>query len=218
MTTQHPLAWPEGWARTPPSKRVDGRYQFRRPRRNRQAGESATEFWTFAQARDALLDELQRFGVPNWMVVLSSNFDRFDRDGNPVAKGPRPEDQSIAVYFQLGTRRLVIACDRFLRAEENMRSIALALDAMRQLERHGGGVMMERAFAGFAALPPPSSATAAPERPWHTVLGVAPNAPREVIEAAYKALARTTHPDVGGSAEAMAEINAARAEALQARP
>jgi hypothetical protein len=45
----------------------------------------------------------------------------------------------------------------------------------------------------------PASATAGipvrPRRPWYEVLGVAPDAPREVIEAAGKATQRKTHPD-----------------------
>ncbi|MBF8255108.1 MAG: hypothetical protein HW375_15 [Anaerolineales bacterium] len=46
-------------------------------------------------------------------------------------------------------------------------------------------------------------------RPAHEVLGVFPNAPIEVFEAAYKALAKTSHPDAGGTDAAMKELNAA---------
>lgn len=218
MTTSYPLAWPDGWPRTPGHDRIDGKHLFRRPVKGAPPGSPLTKPWTFAQARDALILELTRFGVPSWMIVISSNFDRFDRSGNVIDKGPRPADQGVAVYFTRGQRRLVMASDRFIHAEENMRSLALAIDAMRQLERHGGGVMMERAFQGFAALPPPSEAApnAAP-RPWSQVLGVAPNAPREVVEAAYRALAKRAHPDTGGSVAAMAELNAARDAALRER-
>ena len=47
-----------------------------------------------------------------------------------------------------------MACDCFGSAAANMRLPGLAIEAMRRLER-GGGAMMERAFSGFAALPPP---------------------------------------------------------------
>ena len=50
-----------------------------------------------------------------------------------------------------------MACDRFDNAAANMRSLGLAIEAMRQLERHGVGTMMERAFTGFVALPAPES-------------------------------------------------------------
>jgi hypothetical protein len=52
---------------------------------------------------------------------------------------------------------MTMACDRFDNAAANMRSLGLAIEAMRQLERHGGGAMMEKAFSGFVALPPPIS-------------------------------------------------------------
>jgi hypothetical protein len=94
--------------------------------------------------------------------------------------------------------------------------VMLAIEAMRQLERHGGGHMMQRAFDGFAQLPPPSgSAQTAPKRPWRTVLGLdgmsGPNfAQLAGAEASYKTLARKHHPDTeGGSHEAMAELNIA---------
>lgn len=51
-------------------------------------------------------------------------------------------------------------------------------------------------------------------RPWHEVLGVAPGADKATIRAAYRKLAHRYHPDKGGSTERMAEINAAKDEAL----
>ncbi len=40
-------------------------------------------------------------------------------------------------------------------------------------------------------------------------LWLRPGAPREVIDAAFRALARLHHPDSGGSEEAMQRLNAA---------
>jgi hypothetical protein len=45
------------------------------------------------------------------------------------------------------------------------------------------------------------------------VLRVAPDAPREVIEAAGKAMQRKTHPDVGGSEAEFYEVQEAISEA-----
>ena len=47
------------------------------------------------------------------------------------------------------------------------------------------------------------------ERDPYEVLGVRSDAPLEVVEACWRALARRAHPDVGGSDVAMKEINAA---------
>ena len=54
-------------------------------------------------------------------------------------------------------------------------------------------------------------ALAAPkfERDPYEVLGVRADAPLAVIEAVYKAQAKMTHPDAGGSEEAFKEVAAA---------
>lgn len=206
MTTAYPLHWPDGWPRTPPEAREDGRYRFRKPNdRRTRPGDPLTRFWTFAEARNSLLTELRLIssgGAP----IISSNFR--SNSGIPIEEDRRPADQGIAIYFQLNGKPYVMACDRFTRAEENMRSLALALEAMRQLERHGGGFMMERAFEGFSALPPPATC-------WE-ILGIQPNASEAEILAAYRRKAMQAHPDQGGSDAAMAELNRARDEALRA--
>jgi DnaJ-domain-containing protein 1 len=51
----------------------------------------------------------------------------------------------------------------------------------------------------------------------YAVLGVRPDAPREVVEAAHKALARTHHPDRGGKTADMQRINAAYQEIAKRR-
>lgn len=201
----YPLQWPVGWPRTPWLRRQDSKYRFRRN----------GSFWTFAAARDALGTELDRIGARN--VVLSTNYE-LRLDGLPRGNGPTPVDTGVAVYFVLKEKQMAMACDMRIRAEENMRSIALALEAMRQLERHGGGVMMERAFEGFTALPSPETAT---KRPWREVFGFQSTATTagispSLIETRYRELAKQRHPDApGGSHELMAELNAAKEEALK---
>jgi hypothetical protein len=80
-----------------------------------------------------------------------------------------------------------------------------------QRSRHDvldGKVMrLERAFAGFAPLPPPTQ--------WWDTLQVRHDAGREVIEAAFRRLALEHHPDRGGSSDKMAELNRAREDALR---
>lgn len=199
MTDAYPLAWPDGWPRTSPQGQTDGRYRFGR---NTTDGR---KIWTFVAAREALLSELLR--VPGLQsAVISSNWP-LDTRGHARASASRPDDQGVAVYFKRGGRTLAMACDRYTRAEENMRSLTLALEAMRQLERHGGGTMMDKAFAGFAALPAPPTC-------WE-LLDVQPGATAAEVQSAYRRLARKAHPDGGGSDALMAELNAARDAALK---
>ncbi len=162
---------------------------------------------TFAKARDKLYAELERLGATN--VVISTNH-KPDHRGIPIER-KRVDDDGVAIYFTLKKRALAMACDRYTSAAANMRSLGLAIDAMRQLDRHGGGTMMDRAFEGFSALPAPGKAH------WSTVLGVPIDASIEQIDAAYQRGARECHPDVDGSDAAMAELNTARDRAIKDR-
>ena len=196
MTAASPLTWPEGWPRTPVARQYRG-YQFNKL----GSGGWRDKSISFADARDGLYDELRRLGAK--LPVVSTNHPT-DRYGVPTESKKRVADEGVAVYFTLGDRPMVMASDRYDNAAANMRSLALAIEAMRQLERHGGGTMMERAFSGFVALPAPAS-------PWD-VLGLNPGASEAEIEAAYRQKAKAVHPDrPGGSHEAMTRLNEARA-------
>lgn len=218
MAEAHPLQWPDGWPRTPHARMRDGRGDFGRFEQQDGRSYRSKRPLTFAEARDSLIAAAKKIGAEH--IVLSSNF-ALRSDGLPRHDRRRPDDQGAAIYFKRGDRQLVMARDAYQRAEENMRSIALALEAMAQLERHGGGVMMDKAFAGFTALPPPAGS--APARPWRNVFQFDPDFPGalrsaeavSILTTRFRDQAATAHPDRGGSAEAMAELNAARDAALK---
>lgn len=191
MVAAYPLDWPQGWPRTLPSEREsDSRFSGR------------THGLTIARSRDLLLLELERLQVDD--IVISSNV---------TLHGGRPLDPGVAVYFRRKDRRLVMAQDRFITVAGNLRSLGLAVEAMRQLERHGGGTFMERAFTGFVAIAPPSW-----KKPWREVFGVGPNwheAEFGDLALLFRAKAKQLHPDNGGSDTLMAELNVAYREALE---
>lgn len=209
--TAHPLCWPEGWPRTPAHLRHSDNVFATK---NFNGGWNAL---TFDRARRLLSDELDRLKAVG--IVLSSNVP-LRLDGMPRGNDGdrRYNDPGIAVYFSYKGKPMVMAADRYVTTAGNMRSLSLAIDAMRALERHGGGQMMERAFAGFTALPPPEGSK--PKRAWWEVLRF-PNDPAErellsvaEVKARYNTLALKSHPDRGGNADAMAEINLAYADAV----
>jgi hypothetical protein len=200
VTTAYPLAWPSGWPRTPVAERGKG-WHFRE--REKVAG---TRLVTFVTARDKLYRELERLGAES--VVISCNHKPGARR-MPIEAARAPADDAIAVYFSLNGKQLVMACDRYQSAAANMTSVRLAIEAMRQLERHGGGTMMNKAFEGFEALPAPGSIH------WAHILGVPQTARRDDIERAFREKAREIHPDRGGSSAGMAELNLARERALR---
>lgn len=194
MTEAYPLQWPEGWPRTPSHQQERG-WQFKQ----KSATGWRDQLVTFATARDKLYDELQRLSATSPIVSTNHPTDRY---GIPTESKRRVEDEGVAVYFTLKGRGMVMACDRFDNAAANMRSLGLAIEALRQLERHGGGTMIEKAFTGFVALPSPKSP--------YEILGLQPGATEEEIDAAYRRKAMAVHPDRGGSAADMAEIIEAR--------
>lgn len=189
-----PLAWPQGWPRTAPDLRRDSRHAFK-------SGGMPVSFDT---ARRKLLDNLALLRVTG--VVLSTSIP-LRQDGQPRADGYRDTmDPGVAVYFKRKDRGMVMAQDAYDRPSANIRSLGLAIEAMRQLERHGGGQMMEKAFAGFVALPRRKSC-------WE-VLEIPPGSGEASIRAAHKGLVLDNQHDVKGGDVRLAELNGARDEAL----
>lgn len=207
MAEAYPLQWPDGWPRTGPHQRESGA-QFKEKGAWRSfstgGGYYETRSVTFDSARKKLAAELDRLGATN--AVLSTNVP-LRMDGEPRASALRADiDPGVAIYFQYKKRPMVMACDRFSNIAANVRSLGLAIEAMRQLERHGGGTMMERAFTGFAAITPPDW-----KKPWREVFGVKPDWIGD-LPSLYREKARARHPDAGGSDTLMAELNVAYEE------
>lgn len=191
MTAQaFPLQWPEGWPRTPYGRRGSSRF-------GKNLG--------FNEIKK-LQSELRLLGARN--VVISSNVP-LRQDGLPYASETkrRYDDPGVAVYFTLKNKPLSMARDRYNTPWENIRSLILAISAIRSIERHGGSTMMERAFSGFAAIAPPNW-----KKPWREVFGIKPEWTGD-LSALYREKARIRHPDAGGSDELMAELNVAYDEA-----
>lgn len=185
MTTAYPLSWPPGFPRS----------------QRREAGQFKT---SLAGALKNVQDSLRLFGRDSnravSSIVLSSN----------VTLGVnRPADPGVAVWFKWDGIEICIPVDRYATPEANLQAIHHILEARRTELRHGTLALVRASFQGFKALPAPGV------RHWSDVLGVSTNAPADVIQAAYRDLARKCHPDHGGSEPAMSELNRARDEALK---
>ena len=122
------------------------------------------------------MTELWRLGVKD--LVPSSN-QPIRPDWSPYEAQRVIREPGVAVYFVRGGRHLVMAQDRYWRLVDNIRSLAMAIEGLRKMQRHGSGIMLERAFAGFAALPAPDA-----REPWWTILGVSPQASQSEIRTA----------------------------------
>lgn len=190
---EYPLRWPQGWKRAinPQSARFDTK---------------------FSDARNGLIEEIKRLGGKG--IVLSTNIP-YRKDGLPYANYKTPEDKGVAVYFNLNGKSQVFACDKWRRIEDNMQAIRKTIEAIRGIERWGSSEMMNRAYAGFVALP---EATETPITPmWWEVLKVDRYASIVEIETAYRTAAKRTHPDAGGNHDEFIRVVKARDEAIMDR-
>ena len=188
LVAEFPLDWPEDWPETPPDKRLRGM----------AGGHGYTPAWADVIAR--LKAELNRMGAES--IVLSTN-QPLRRDGQPTAARVKIQDPGVAVYFTFKGKDLVMAQDRYQLLTDNIRSICLQIEGLRKMERHGGGVMLERAFMGFQRLPAPENM-----RAWRSVFGIGDEQlTLSELKRLYRRLA------AGGSVERMQTLNAAYREA-----
>ncbi len=129
----------------------------------------------------------------------------------------RPADSGVAVWFVWDEMQVCIAVDRYAKVEDNLQAIHHIIEARRTEMRHGGLHIVRATFRGFTALPAPAG------KSWREVLGlntrhkgIADPVSRSIIEQAYRNLAKEAHPDApGGSHDRMAELNAAKEQALK---
>lgn len=212
MAERYPLSWPFGWKRTARGQRRRAAFSSQKTtdyRRNDGTTYSTTSKApvTVTGALRRLIGQLRLMGVREGDVIISTNVPT-RLDGLPYSTAKEPDDPGAAVYFRLNKQDRVLACDAWTRVADNLTAIAQHIDALRRIDRYGVGTL-EQAFAGYAALPAKGAT-------WRSALGFGPDDPvtREAIDKAFKERARTSHPDVGGSHEAMAALTSARAEAF----
>jgi hypothetical protein len=93
--------------------------------------------------------------------------------------------------------------------EDNVRAIALTIEALRGIERWGASDMMERAFMGFTALPANST------RSWREVFGFSgtDSIRLDEVNDRFRKLALERHSDQGGSDDQMCQLLQARDDA-----
>lgn len=197
-TTRYPLSWPAGWQRTNGGRgKRNGAFKHHR------------SSISVHQALDRLEDQLAKLGARE--PLLSTNL-RLGMRGDPLSNQPEPADRGAAVYFTLNGKPRVLACDQYTSVADNIAAIAAHIDALRRIDRYGVGTL-DQAFAGYDALPPPG----ADNRPsWRAVFefGVDAAVTLDDIERRYRELAMRLHPDKGGTHDGMAQLNAAREQAL----
>lgn len=215
--TAYPLYWPAGWKRTKRDQQKRGEFETHSTVKLETGVKKIHKRVSTYDSLERIITELERMGVDRQDVIVSTNI-KTRLDGLPYSGQAEPEDVGVAVYWRPteAAKTQCMAIDRYDRVADNIAAIALTLAYMRGIERHGGAEILDRAFTGFTALPPPIETG----RPWWDVLGFI-CAPDKVhlddAEERYRNRAKLLHPDLrNGDHGKMAELNEAIRQAREA--
>ena len=133
---------------------------------------------------DDLRYEVDRLDGREILIGIGYQDHEVRMDGTPRRDARRPRHPGTEVSFDSRFGRLTYATDIYTAWEDNLRGIALALEALRAIDRYGVSKRGQQ-YAGFALL------TAGPGL---EELG------RQLVErhGSLPAALRATHPDTGG--------------------
>lgn len=177
MPAPYPLVWPAAVARV-----------GLREHPSRFARRSVVSAWSELHREGRLLADGGR-------SVISSNVP-VRNDGKPYADAPTAgDDPGVALHVRRRGRWYAVTCDRYNASWANMHGLALIVESIRAIERHGSTGLLEQALGGFAALPPARELSP----PWWVTLGFdALPSSEDGVEIARRRLLVELHPDRGG--------------------
>lgn len=157
---------------------------------------------------DLLERECRMLGARKVVVELAITEADLRVDGQPYA-GAKPRHPGVTVAFESTHGPLKYTADKFATWIENLRAIALGLEALRKVDRYGMTSRGEQ-YAGWKALPSGSTEEAMVERGRQII--------RDHGGDVRRALA-AVHPDrPEGDEDAFKAVNAARASLVSSRP
>lgn len=166
---------------------------------------------------DLLDRELHYLGKSNrnapTILQIAMREQDFRIDGLPRANA-KPTHPGVILSIESKHGPLSYPCDRFDRWQDNLRAIALSLEALRKVDRYGVTRNAEQ-YTGFKAIESPSMSAAAAEV---YLLSFDPdevtdrNGRAVNIERVYRVARGKAHPDrLGGSREAWDRVERAGA-------
>lgn len=182
---------------------------------------------TWFKTKELLVKELTNVRARNVELRTMHTFEQRRSDGWPRADR-QPTHPGVLLTFEkyVGWNEetkqseyvaLRFPCDQFRLWEDNVRAIALALEALRKIDRYG--VRTGSQYAGFKALPAGDIAAngLTPELAADFIaqaaeMGNVPSIAKSIIdnqgfaESVYKTAAKRLHPDKGGNAGEFAKL------------
>lgn len=176
---------------------------------------------TYSATLQLLERELGAVGAQAPVVQMMVDTSQIRLDGG-LRAATRPDSPGIVLSFTTkkhGAMRFV--CDRFTKWEDNLRAVALGMEALRKIDRYGITSDGEQ-YRGFQALTAGADAQgfASVEDAARFIAELAQAAPSAVdamlddagyADVLYRRASKAAHPDAGGSDATMARLVAARA-------
>jgi hypothetical protein len=177
------------------------------PRRERSRFDS-----TLSSTMETLRREISALGGRDVALQVAIPASQFRLDGYPRATA-RAEHPGVILTLESKHGALSYPCDTFDRWEDNLRAIALALEALRKVDRYGVTKRGEQ-YRGFLAIEgataaPAGFATAGDALAWLSdFTGERDCSVRQIVRIAQ----REAHPDQGGDAGDFQRVTLAEAK------
>jgi hypothetical protein len=163
---------------------------------------------SYTTTLDLLDREVYHLGADRAVLQLALTERDIRNDGLPRAQA-RPSHPGVILAFESTYGPLQYATDAFTTWQDNLRAIALGLEALRKVDRYGitrNGTQ----YTGFRALMASTSmdvrdaactlaAFTDDEWKWDDLLVEVGTLGKEWTRQAYRTAAKRRHPDVGGS-------------------
>lgn len=152
---------------------------------------------TWHQTHGKLGACFSKWGVTKYSIEPNTTANRLNLGGYTR------HENAVTVRFTKRDREVVLSLDTQDTPASNLRALYLCIDAMRMLDVRGVGEVAATAYAQLAGPTGPA------ERDPYEVMGLRPDADLAIVEAVYRSLAKSRHPDNGGSEASMVELNKA---------
>lgn len=162
---------------------------------------------------DLLDRELEHLLAKNIIIQADCERSEIRIDGRLRASA-KLRSPSVILSFDSKHGALSYPCDKFTNWQDNLRAIALSLEALRMVDRYGVTRRAEQ-YRGWEKLSGPGTSATPITTAMGTILvaaGIHGSRPivASELESLYRKAVLRTHPDHGGSAEEFKHVQAAK--------
>lgn len=181
------------------------------PNRHEPGARKRSQFKAgWGRTLDKLDEEIAKLGGHDIVVQAGYRNDQIRNDGWPYGKAVPLHPGVVVTFYDRKNRPLSFPCDTYATIDDNMRAIALSLEALRAVDRYGV-TRRDEQYMGFKAIEAPRAMSV--EDAAQALSAQAPSVSPDVIidsaswyRTAYRQAAKRLHPDVQGNEHLWREL------------